>query len=246
MLNVSVRSLLGALSVSVLMAGSAAASSLSLQYLGAASGYRYLNIQESPVVPVTGSTPTNVLAGAFSMRDTTANSAFGDFIAWCLDISHWLGTSGTYPYETTTTPFSNSYGLDAVQQIRVQGFFDANYFAGLENDADRSAGFQMGLWEVLYDDDYSLTNDTAATDDFRGTAGSGAASAFSKALEYLTAASSYGAGPKKWNLTFLESKSGSISRQNLVTVAPVPLPAAGLLLLAGIAGLGFAARRRRG
>jgi hypothetical protein len=33
--------------------------------------------------------------------------------------------------------------------------------------------------------------------------------------------------------------------QNLVTVAAVPLPAAGLLLLAALAGLGVASRRSR-
>jgi|AZIC01.1.fsa_nt_gi hypothetical protein len=231
----------------LLVAGTASATSLSLKYLGAASGYQTLAILESPVTPVTGATPTSVFAGAFKMRDTTANSAFGDFVAWSLDISHWLGTSGNYPYESTTTPFSNSYGLDAAQQARVQGFFDANYESGLETKKNQSAGFQMGLWEVLYDDDYSLTNnDTNMNHEFRGAAGnSNAATAFGYALDYLTNASGYGAGPRRWNLMFLESKSIH-ARQNLVTVSPVPVPAAGLLLFAGLAGLGMVVRRRKG
>jgi hypothetical protein len=229
----------------LLTVGTASATSLSLEYLGAASGYRVLEIRESPVDPIGGGAlPDDVLAGAFRMRDNTPNSAFGTFIAWCLDISHWLGTGSgiSYAYETTTTPFNSSYGLTAAQQSRVQGFFDANYYAGLENNRERSAGFQMGLWETLYDDDYSLTANTAANDDFRGAAGNSYANtAFSLAGNYLTAAMNY-AGGKQWNLTFLESQSG---QQNLVTVAPVPLPAAGFLLIGGLAGLGAMARRRR-
>ncbi len=218
MLRQSVKTLVVAAAASLFVAGTASATALSLQYLGAASGYRYL------------------------MKDNTANSAFGEFIAWCLDISHWLGTGGDYPYETTTTPFNSSHGLDAAQQNRLQGFFDANYFVGLELDIERSAGFQMGLWEALYDDDHSLTINTTATDDFRGIAGNTAAdTAFGKAGDYLTAAKNY-TGAKKWNLTFLESQS---NRQNLVTVSAVPLPAAGLLLFVGLAGLGMVARHRR-
>lgn len=236
--------MVGALMAFLLMPGSVQATSLSLEYLGAASGYRTLTIMEAPIDPIaSGLLPKNVSAGAFEMRDTTPGSALGTFIAWCLDISHWLGTSGTYVYETTTTPFSNSYGLSAVEQSRVQAFFDANYYIGLADDRDRSAGFQMGLWEVLYDDDFSLTANTAATGEFWGSAGSGADTAFALAGNYLTSAMNYADG-KKWNLTFLESQSDP-SKQNLITVSAVPLPAAGLLLIGGLAGLGLMSRRRR-
>lgn len=228
---------------------------MSLEYLGssATNGYRNLLIQESPVTPAGGSVPSNVLAGGFEMRDNTANSALGTFVAWCLDLTHWLGGAGSsYAYETTDTPFNSSDGLTADQQTRVQGLFDAAFHLVDPLKSGKSAGFQMALWEVLYDDDYSLTAGTTTADgEFRGIAGSTkSVKAIGRAEEYLAAASSY-TGVQNWNLTFLESLTG---QQNLVTVssmptpvlpAPVPLPAAGFMLLAGLAGLGVAGRRRR-
>ena len=73
------------------------------------------------------------------------------------------------------------------------------------------------------------------------------ASVIAKANEYLVAASEYD-GKRAYRLSFLESSSDSANKsahQNLVTVSPVPLPAAGLLLLAAFGGLGVAARRRK-
>lgn len=205
-----------------------------------------------------GALPDWLNAGAFQMQDNAAGSAFGTFIAWCLDISHWLGGTGRdYPYESTLTPFANSYGLDSLQMERVQRFFDANYALGLETNVNQSAAFQMGLWEVLYDDDFSLVADTAATDDFRGVAGNASSvTAFTLAGTYLSAAQTYSGG-QNWSLIFLESQNyrsphqNPRYRQNLVTAVqysgttPVPVPAAGLLMVFGLAGLGLMTRRRR-
>ena len=98
--------------------------------------------------------------------------------------------------------------------------FDANYGSVYLGNSTEAAAFQMALWNALYDVDllvgagaFSVTSLTAG--------------ATAQADAYLLAAASY-AGGQRYSMTFLESLSGG---QNLVTVAPIPLPATALLLV---------------
>ena len=160
----------------------------------------------------------------------------GDFLAWCLDLQYALDVNTPSPYSITDTPFSNSYGLYAGERARVQAVFDANYGTLDAGDADQAAGFQLALWEVLYDEDFNLS-----TGKFRATAESGI---LGFADGFLSAADGYGDG-RKFKLTFFESTADP-QRQNLVAASPVPLPASALLLLGGLGGLGgLSALRRR-
>ena len=210
----------------------ASAATVSLKYNGPSAGSdaKNVTITAAPVdYPGAGDWPKTVGAFGFKMTDTSGQ--LGSFLAWCLDLEHFLATSGTHPYSATSTPFSNSYGLDGNQMARVQSVFDANFASLNTMVGNQAAGFQLALWNALYDTD-SVISDGA----FRATA-SGAITTLANG--YLSAAASF-TGSRAWNLTFLESATG---RQNLVTVSPVPLPAAGWLLIAGIGGL--AALRRR-
>ena len=226
------KTLAGAATVAVLAAGTASATSVDLSYAGSVSGFRTVTIQEAPVIPVAN--PVN--AGGFHMTDTSGT--LGTFIAWCVDLTSFT-THGNFEFTITETPFSNSYGLNTNERQRVQTYFDANYSETLANDRDSSAAFQVGLWESLYDDDFSLTDNTAATDEFRANS---SAAVNGLAAGFLAAAQGYGGG-QKWDLTFLENNAGN--KQNLITVSAVPVPAAGLLLIGGLAGLGAVGARRR-
>ncbi|TNF65139.1 MAG: VPLPA-CTERM sorting domain-containing protein [Rhodobacteraceae bacterium] len=162
-----------------------------------------------------------------------------EFLAWCLDIQSYLGARNqANPYTITDTPFSNSFGLGATGRDRVQAVFDANFATLDVGNGSQAAAFQVALWNAVYDDDWTATGGL-----FSVSAGN-----FIEGLAdgFLAQAQAY-AGGKQYNLTFWESTPGQqqTKRQNLVSVAPVPLPAAGVLMIGALGGLVALRRRKR-
>jgi len=238
--SIRAKGLAGAVVLSFLAAG-ASASTVDLTYHGASSGNdaKGVKIMEAPAA---SGANTPLIAGAFGFKmRTDAKDELTEFLAWCLDIGSYLGTNGSFEYKMTNTPFSNSFGLDPDQRGRVQSVFDANYGMLDISDGIEAAGFQVALWDALYDDDGD-----ASAGDFRISSGYGygyGADIIDQANDFLGDANVYNGG-KIFNLTFFESTGeGVAKKQNLVTATPVPLPAAGLLFLGALGGL--AALRRR-
>lgn len=227
-----------ALAASALLSASAAYSApVNLTYNGPVIGpYKSVTVTETPV-PVIGS--STVAAGAFDMTQT-GGGGLGDFFAWCLDLGAYLGSTGNY--EITETPFQNG-GVDLMQAgiDRISAVFNANFSDDVTSSNIKSAAFQLALWETVYDTDFNIS-----TGDFQ--AASGNASVNDVAQGYLTAAMDYD-GPDLWKVLFLESTDGGPDgigrKQNLVTVAAVPLPASVLMLLAALGAIGMTARRRQ-
>lgn len=213
----------------IALAGSVQAGSLSID------GYTIGTTTNTNVTAAPAPIPTGTKIA------TGFEASFGAeaFIAWCLDLQHTVSAGGPYQYMVTDSPFSNSF-LAPGAAGRVQSLFDANYKSVDAYDAVDAAAFQLGLWEVAYDSDFDL-----GTGDFKGAGfGSDAAAITTAAMGYLTAASGY-LGGQKFNVRFLEN-ADQTTRQNLVTASAVPIPAAGVLLLTGAAGLGVLRRFRRG
>lgn len=207
------------------------ASALSLKFDGWTNG----NAGKSVNVVSPG---YNGAAGAFDMKDTNTQNSF---VVFCLDIVGKIYSSQTYDYKVTDTPFSNSDGLSGGSIERLQKIFESGYATALTSSV-LSAGFQVAVWNAVYDDDWSVASgagtfyQTADNDGVRNAANN-----------FLAAADGYEVVTSSWKMNFLEGLNttpGIARSQNLVTVEAVPLPAAGLMLFTALGGL-FVARRRK-
>lgn len=190
--------------------------------------------------PIASGVGNTVASGQIWTGGEGQKAELGDkFVAWCFDLIHPVSLGATYDYEVVESPFSNSYLLDGAD-TRVSNLFNANYsFLEIANEI-QAAAFQLAVWEVANDDDYDLEDGV-----FQGRGrGKGASEITATAQEFLLNGEQF-RGPLSWQPIFLETREAR-GTQNLVTaveVSSVPLPAAGFLLIGGLASL--AAFRRR-
>ncbi|MGI1662932.1 VPLPA-CTERM sorting domain-containing protein [Palleronia sp. KMU-117] len=193
-------------------------------------------------VRITGGPRTvSALAGGFALSDGIA-----EFVAWCLDIGNTLSIPGSgTPYHQTGTPFSNTTGaLSGTTVGTIRALFETSYATLDLASPSQSAGFQLALWEILYETDDAFDLGAGS---FRQTRTTGAAlAANAQANAFLGALG--GPVTQRYRLTFFESgtdQQGNQLSQNLVAVSPVPLPAAAGFLIAGLGALATFKRRRK-
>lgn len=244
------KTILAAFAATALTAGiSTSASALTLDYIGLSAGKGVkLHGATSPT------SVNNVLAGGLKMSSTEI-APFDSFVAWCLDIGTSIKTSYDYSLKAISDTLFTNGGtavlLSNAQKQDIQSLFNTAYSTLDVLDANKSAGFQLALWEIAYESSgsYSL-----AGGDFYATQSGSVVSAVARAQADSFLAGLGGAVTGNYTLAFFESNTTSNGHgsQNLVmgfvdpsVIAEAPLPAAAWLLIGGMGALGMASRRRK-
>lgn len=186
--------------------------------------YNGLNISPAAKIDISataeGKSFDNLSAGAFNMSDGT-----NSFLGWCIDL---LQTIKTAPYTPGQPGQVSASEADDLNRLFTIGRATA------QTDAITAAAFQVAIWEIVYETDGSYQ---LGTGNFQASDNAAVVSAAQGLLNNL------GTAPGTYALSFFTSATS----QDLVTgvPAPIPLPASGLLLLAGLGAMGVARRRQK-
>lgn len=180
----------------------------------------------------------NVYAGAFQL---TADG-LGDFIAFCLQPRANLNLSVDYTAGTDIV----DPALGFLNNLAANAFFDVS-------NAITGAAFQMAVWELahgttdfnIFSGDFKIINDGLnATNQANSLAAANQAQIWldKVQLDMGWADNAFG---KNFLILSADGTQDLLTNIDDSNLNEVPLPASGLLLLAGLAGAGAVARRKR-
>ena len=182
---------------------------ITIQGWGSANGFANITFNSNPIGPV--------FAGLFQINPPQQSTSY----AACVDLQNSINFGNSYTYQVWY-----AYGR--------AGALAALFNTINLNNADEAVGFQLALWELVYDSYNNPSNDNLFAGNFIVNS-SNPAGAISKAQSFLSQAQ--GAAP----YFYLRAHG---EHQDLILVPYVPEPASLLAVGVGVAGVALRRRRR--
>lgn len=178
-------------------------------------------------------------SGGFKTYDlTTDPGKTNSFQSWCVDIFHSFSfaISTVDVLKSATSVFGATKANDLGRLYGLAG----SSVALPSTSGTYSSAFQLAVWEIVNEkagNTYQL-----GADDFKVTGtGSGIAQGWLNTLNTTSSTSAYSVNI--WSVTG-QGPSG-MGAQDVAIFAPIPEPETYMMLMSGLALMGFVARRRR-
>lgn len=177
-------------------------------------------------------------AGGFKTYNLTIDPGkLAPFQSWCVDIFHnfSFATNGNDTLKTAESMFGATKAADLGRLYTNHH----NVVDSTSSTATNEAAFQLAVWEIVNEKAGSAYNLTSGWLMASGT-GASVAQGWLNELNYTPSTSMYNV-----NIWAVDQGPSGWGPQDVAVFTPIPEPQTYLLLLAGLALLGFGARQPR-
>jgi hypothetical protein len=182
-------------------------------------------------------TQNNVNTGGFAGIWNATESIF----FWCFDLDHFFTLPGTYTNDYVQTTVGAYAPGDATLELQLEQLF-AEAWPHVRDTRDTSAAFQLAIWNLLYDNDTSVSANQGSF-----WADDGSAAAITQANTWLAGLSGNGSG---WTIRVLQSTSRDPRHQSFIVgdhppTRELPEPSSLSMLMFAFFALALLSVRRR-